>query len=126
MMAVLESIRDAMKAVAGVKTCKIGNEADITPADYPLVRIVPTKLTDGVPRGAARECECWIYLGLPVHEFTEGLEAVYEKLFEFEQLLLAAARKADGVGSIVYFETVFDEDKIEAFKMLAMRVKIVG
>lgn len=123
---VLVSVRDALAKIAGVKTCKIGMEPDITPADYPLVRIVPSVLRDGVPRGVARECEALIYFGLPLHESVEGLEAVYQQLFAFEQKLLAAARSATAVGSVVLIETILDEDKIEAFKMMALKVKIVG
>ena len=124
--AVLASIRDALAAVEGVKTCKIGMEANITPADYPLVRIVPSSLTDGVPRGSAREIESLIYFGLPLHEFTDGLEAVYEQLLLFEQTLLSAARAADGVATVVHERTILDEDRIEAFKLMALKVRIVG
>lgn len=126
MYAVLASIRDALKAVPGVKTCKIGMEPDITPADYPLVRIVPSKITDGVPRIGPRECEALIYFGRPIHDFTDGLEAVYEDLFAFEQKLLTAARAATAVASLVHLETILDEDKVEAYKLFALRVRIVG
>ena len=123
---VLVSVRDALAKVAGVKTCKIGMEPEITPEDYPLVRIVPSILRDGVPRGVARECEALLYFGLNVHDFEGGLEAVYAKMLEFEQQLLAAARSATAVGSVVLIETILDEDKIEAFKTMALKVKIVG
>ena len=123
---VLVSVRDALAKVADVKTCKIGMEHDITPADYPLVRIVPSVLRDGVPRGVARECEALIYFSLNVHEFEDGLEAVYAKMLEFEQQLLAAARAATAVASVVLIETLLDQDENEAFKTMAMKVKIVG
>lgn len=126
--AILASVRDALAAVPGVKSCKVGMEKGITPADYPLVRIVPRTLRDGVPRGVVREVECLIYFGMPVHEFSDtgGLEAVYEKLLPFEQLLLNAARGADAVASVVLEETLLDEDQVAAYKLMALRVKIVG
>lgn len=123
---VLVSVRDALAAVDGVKTCKIGMEAGITPADYPLVRIVPSVLKDGVPRGVVRECEALIYFGLPIHEFQDGLEAVYQQMFAMEQTLLAAARSATNVAAVVLIETILDEDKVDAYKLFALRVKIVG
>lgn len=126
MMTVLESIRDALALVEGVKSCKIGMEAGITPGDYPLVRIVPSTLTDALPRAQVRQCECLIYFGLPLHEFADGLEAVYRSLFAFEQLLLNAARAANGVASVVLIETILDEDKVDAYKLMALRVKISG
>jgi hypothetical protein len=124
--AVLASIRDALAAVQGVKTCKIGMEANITPADYPLVRIVPSSMSDPVPRIGAREIEALIYFGLPLHEFTDGLEAVYEALLPFEQKLLDAARAATGVATVVHDRTILDEDRIEAYKLFALKVRIVG
>lgn len=126
MEVVLKSVRDALASIDGVKSCKVGMEPGITPADYPLVRIVPSTLTDAIPRAQVRQCECLIYFGLPLHEFTDGLEEVYWRLLEFEQQLLAAARAADSVASVVLIETILDEDKVDAYKLMALRVKING
>lgn len=126
MYAVLESIRDALAAVEGVKTCCIGMEAGITPADYPLVRIVPSKVRDGVPRGPAQSCDALIYFGQAIHEFEGGLEALYEQQFAFGKQLLSAARAATRAGEVVFEEMILDEDRLEAFKMFALRVRIVG
>jgi len=41
-MALLETIRNKLATVPGVKTCKIGLEANILPEDYPMVRLVPS------------------------------------------------------------------------------------
>jgi len=38
-MALLQTIRDKLATVPGVKTCKIGLEANISPDDYPMVRL---------------------------------------------------------------------------------------
>jgi hypothetical protein len=101
-------------------------EAGLTPADYPLVRLVPSTITDGVPRGEVDQVECLIYFGVASHEFTGGLEALYEQLFDKRAALLAAASKATAVASVVHIETILDEDRIDAYKLMAMRVKIVG
>lgn len=124
--AVLASVRDALAAVEGVKTCRIGMEAGITPADYPLVRIVPSVLTDAVPRSGVHQVECLIYFGLPIHDFTDGLEAVYEDLLAMQEQLLTAARAASAVHSVVHIETIFDEDRVEAYKLMALKVRLVG
>jgi hypothetical protein len=46
-MTTLEAARDAMALIAGVASCKIGLESNISPADYPLIRVVPSRLTPG-------------------------------------------------------------------------------
>ena len=48
-MTALEAARDALALIAGVASCKIGLEANISPADYPLIRVVPSRLTPGRP-----------------------------------------------------------------------------
>ena len=50
--ALLELVRDTLAAVEGVATCKVGREANMTPADYPMVRIVPMRLAEGDLVGA--------------------------------------------------------------------------
>lgn len=122
MMTVLESIRDKLATVAGVATCKIGMEANLTPADYPMVRIVPSTITNG--SFSTRKCEMLIYFGLPIHEFTGGLEALYVSLFAMEDALLIAARSM-GL-NLVYIETVLDEDKLAAYKLMALRLTVEG
>lgn len=122
----LASVRDALAAVEGVKTCRIGMEPGITPDDYPLVRLVPITLEDGLQRASANEIEAWVYFGLPVHEFTDGLEAVYEQLSAKWVELMDAMRQASDVHSVAHVQTVFDEDRVEAYKLIAIKVRIVG
>lgn len=123
---VLTSVREALAAVEGVRTCKIGMEASITPDDYPLVRLVPTKLEEGVARGQVNAIETLVYFGLAVHEFEGGLEALYEQLFARWVALMDAMRRASAVHSVQHLETILDEDRNEAFKLLAIRVRITG
>ena len=51
-----------MALIAGVASCKIGLESNISPADYPLIRVVPSRLTPGKPYGN-RTIETLIYFG---------------------------------------------------------------
>lgn len=122
----LASVRDALAEVEDVKTCRIGMEAGITPADYPLVRLVPIQLEDGIARSANNAVEAWVYFGLDCHEFEDGLEALYAKLSAVWLQLMDAMRQASGVHSVTHVRTVFDEDRVEAFKLFAIRVKING
>ena len=120
----LEALRDALAAVPGVGKCRIGMEANITPADWPLVRLVPSTVRDSEVLGR-RSIELLVYFGVAVHEFTGGLEALYADLFAMEAALLAAAFAAPGV-FVQYQETVLDEDRLDAYKLMALRVTAEG
>lgn len=122
--AILEALRDALAAVPGVGTCKIGMEANLTPADWPLVRLVPSTVRDSAVLGR-REVDLLVYFGQAVHEFTGGLEALYEDLFAMEATLLAAAYATPGV-LVQYQETVLDEDRLDAYKLMALRLTVQG
>ena len=123
--AALAALRDHLGTLPGVATSKIGLEANMTPADYPMVRIVPSGLSNG-PTMTGRTCEVLIYFGQPVHEFTEGLEAQWQSLLEMESTLLEAFRSVPGVRGVKYRETVLDEDRIEAYKLLAIRAQVTA
>lgn len=120
MMAALEAARDALEAIAGVASCKIGLEANISPADYPLIRLVPSKITPGTPYGN-RTAEVLIYFGAPTTN-SEGLEEVYRDLFALEAEILEVLRTLGGR----YRETITDEDRMDTYKLMALRVDLQG
>lgn len=122
---VLKALRDALAAIDGVHTCKIGMEATLSPADYPIVRIVPSKLNESLPRIAVRRAECLIYFGVAVHEFDAGLEALYTDLLAMEKLILDTARGCADIG-VRHIETIMDEDRVDAYKLMALRVQVEG
>lgn len=122
MMDHLRALRDALAAVDGVKTSKIGMESTISPSDYPMIRIVPRNLGEASVR-PVRTVECMIYFGMPIHEFQDGLEAVYESLFAMEAQLLAAGKAVPSL-FLRHFETILDEDQVDAYKLMAMRVSV--
>jgi hypothetical protein len=122
----LEALRDTLATVPGVATCRIGLEANMTPADYPMVRIVPSR---GEPAadlgGSMRQVQCLIYFGQAQHEFAEGLQAQYEALLAMEAALIDAAQGLRTAAAI-HRETIFDEDRVDAYKLLALRVDLMG
>lgn len=123
MFAALEALRDTMSGLPGVQSCRIGMEATLTPSDYPMVRIVPSKL-DELNVRTTRSCECLIYFGVPLHEFEEGLEAVYRDLLTMETTLLEAARSRPDRFYVRHVETILDEDRVDAYKLMALRVEV--
>ena len=120
MYAALTALRDALAALPWVTTCRIGMEANMTPADYPMVRIVPSVARYG-SLVQSRACEVLVYFGRDVHEFDAGMEALYEQLLSDEAEILAAAGAAVRFD---YVETIFDEDRVDAYKLLAIRATV--
>lgn len=120
MYATLEAARDALAVISGVASCKIGIEANISPADYPMIRLVPVRLTPGRPYHD-RTCEVLIYFGARIAA-SEGLEAVYEALFDLEAEILTVVKTLEGR----YRETITDEDRLDTYKLMAARVDLVG
>ena len=120
----LVAVRDQLATVPGVLTCRIGWEADITPDDYPLVRIVPNRMRDGRSIGR-RSVDAVVFFGRPIHEFENGLEALYAEVMAMESALITAAEQTPGV-AVLYRETILDEDRNDAYKLLGLVVEIVG
>ena len=122
MFAALETARDALALVPNVVSCKIGLEAGIAPGDYPMIRLVPSRIVPGRPY-TRRTSECLIYFGWPVGPSeTGGLEAVYESLFTLEADILEVLKTLAGR----YLETITDEDRLDTFKLFAIRCELQG
>ena len=118
-MNTMEAARDALATITGVASCKVGLEANISPADYPLIRLVPSRLTPGKPYGN-RTVETLIYFGAQTTK-SEGLETVYDDLFALESAIIA---KVQGLGGR-YRETITDEDRVEGgYKLMMIRCEL--
>lgn len=121
---ILAAVRDQLAAVPGVATCRIGMEANMTPADYPMVRIVPRSITDG-PAIGRRKIDALIYFGQPIHEFEAGLEAQYAALLDLERRLIVAGQQTPDV-AMIYRRTSLDEDRITAYKITVIECELIG
>lgn len=119
-MAALEAARDEFAALANVASCKIGLEANIAPGDYPLVRVVPTRITPGRPY-SHRTIECQVYLGWNTLEAEAGLEAVYDDLLALEEAVRDIIAQTLGGR---YIETITDEDRLDTYKLMAIRCEL--
>lgn len=129
MMTTLEALRDALADISGVETCKIGLEENITPDDYPIIRIVPSRIGYGTAISRDR-CDLLIYFGAPTQPFDDAadgdgfthLEKVYAALFAME----AAIRTTVDTFGGLYVETITDEDRLETYKLMAVRCEVEG
>lgn len=129
-MAQLDHLRAQLGALPGIKTCKIGMEANISPDDYPLIRIVPSDLKPHGTIGFRLDCEALIYFGQPIAPFDDEpddagrvrLEKLYAALFNLDDTIRAVVYDLGGN----CFETVLDEDRLDTYKLMALRVRLVG
>lgn len=117
-MTTLTAARDSLATIPGVASCKVGLEANISPADYPLIRVVPSRLTPGKPY-SARTVETLIYFGAQTAK-SEGLETVYGDLFDLETAIIAKIKALGGR----YRETITDEDRLDAYKLMTIRCEL--
>ena len=113
---VLTDLRDRLADLPGVTTCKIGLEDTLTPADYPIICFVPSRLRKS-EQTFRRIVEVLIYFGRALYEEAEGgLEGIYEELLDMETAIVAALKPGNG-----YLETVTDNDRLEHYKLMAVR-----
>lgn len=120
---VLEELRDKLADISGVTTCKIGLEAGLSPDDYPIIRLVPVKISR-IDQSKVK-MELTIYFGQNLTEADQGLEAVYQNLLDFEKLIKEAIKFGNGY-KIHHLDTITDEDRLEHFKIFASRFEVVG
>jgi hypothetical protein len=117
-----------------VQSSRVGLESTLTPDDYPIVRLVPSRITRGTVKDY-RKIEVLLYFGLPLYEELDaGLEGIYQALLIMEQQLLDAVRfepeddpEPDrGYYRCRYLETITDEDRLEHYKLMAIRCEVEG
>lgn len=131
---ILTQIKETLAAIPGIASCQIGLEANITPSDYPLIRIVPTRLTPNDDVGDRATLEVTVYFGDALLESSDGLETVYAGLFTREAaireaILFTAKRTAWLAGNTMtarYVDTLLDSDQLPHYKIMASRFEVVG
>lgn len=122
MLAVLEAAKASLAAIPDVASCRIGLEQGITAADYPLIRLVPSRITPGRPY-SNRTVECQIMFGMDITAAeANGLEAVYSALFGLEAEIIERLRSLGHR----YIETVTDEDRLDTYKLMSVRAELVA
>ena len=131
---ILTQIKETLATIPSIASCRVGLEANITPSDYPLIRLVPTRLTPEDEVGHDATLEVTVYFGDALLESSDGLETVYAGLFALEAaireaVLFTAKRTAWQAGNTMtarYVDTLFDEDRLPHYKMMASRFTVVG
>lgn len=96
---------------------------------YLLLRIVPSRISNEEMDGE-RTAELLIYFGLPIQAFDDvpdddgrvRLEKVYAALFSLEE----GIRDALALLNVRYVETITDEDRLDTYKLFAVRCEGMG
>lgn len=113
----ITSLKTALAGISDIETCKIGVEEGLSPADYPMIRIVPNRFRP--EKYGSRVIETDIYFGAN-KVAAEGLETVYSALASIEEDIIAAIKEFGGK----YIETFTDEDRLDTFKIMLIRCEI--
>lgn len=130
----LTQIKATLATVPTIASCAIGLETNITPDDYPLIRLVPTRMTPKDDVGDRAMLELTVYFGDALLESADGLETVYEGLFTLEAqireaVVFTAKRTAWESGQMLtarYIDTLFDSDSLVHYKIMASRFEVEG
>lgn len=132
---ILTQIKTTLATIPAIASCKVGLEANITASDYPLIRIVPTRLTPEDDVGNRATMEMTVYFGAAMLEVESGgLEAVYASLFALEAAIREAvlftaklaAWQLEQTMTARYVDTLFDQDALVHYKICASRFEITG
>lgn len=124
MWAILSALQARLDAIPGVATCKIGIETGLSPADYPIIRIIPSKSQHASMTGRIK-LDVMIYYGMALAESDSGLGAVYQALAEMEALIIAALEDHNSFTAI-WQETITDEDRLDHYKLFMSRFVVTG
>lgn len=126
----LKEVKKLLESVKNVKTLKIGIEPNISPSDYPIIRIVST-------RNELNNDDLWsydiyfnVYFGAKLDEKI-GLEKIYQALYTMEKDIKEALHnvqipKGDENGLIRFVDTQSDNDELKNFKILCSGFKIIS
>ena len=119
---VLTAMVTALEATGAATSTAMGIEPNITGSDYPLIRVVPVKAAQRKGSGA-RSMEVLVYFGGKIHDY-QGLSAVYAQMADMETAIVQALSSGQGWNA-THIETLFDEDRLPAYKMAAARFEVL-
>ncbi len=128
-MSIFDALSEIKKilSVVNVKTVKLGLEPNISPSDYPIIRIVAgnSEISTGFD-GWSENFDFKVYCGYKLDEKI-GVENIYKQIYTLEneiKFLLHNTQIFDGAGLIKFQNTVSDEDTLKNFKVLCLSFRI--
>lgn len=115
-------MRDDLATIAGVATCRIGIESGLSPADYPMIRVVPQSATHAAAL-TRKKLTAYVFFGVATAESDGGLEDVYEDLCNLEAAIVDKLEMSTKYAA-QWIETIFDEDILDDYKIMCAKFEV--
>lgn len=125
MIEVARHIKSALTGISGIKTVEIGIEPNLSPKDYPIIRIVPTVTKPDNVLANTEETPFDIYVGIADKTERDGLETVYEALEAYQNEIIKRLHLSNEA-TFFWRQTRQDEDRLANVKVIAIRVDAIG
>lgn len=117
--------KEALSGINGIQTIAIGIEPNITPRDYPMIRILPIDARPDQSIGDYERVQLDIYIGLADKFDKDGYEQIYETLESFERQVKDRLN-TDNNAAFFWKFTKQDEDRLQNVKVIVCRFEVVG
>lgn len=121
---VLDSMKRKLSVIPGVLTCKVGLEANISPKDYPIIRIKVAGFMKSDKVGSTRIADLWIYFGLPLVEGSISLETIIERLMILEEAVIDATRIGEDYRSTYIRTIISDPTEISHYQLAVVVLQV--
>ena len=121
MIKIAKDLKVLLSDIHGINTVKIGLEPNITPKDYPLIRIVPVESSPTNDISGTTKTTMTVYVGIADKFDKDGLELVYETLEVFETEIKSRFKTSPD-STFIWRSTRQDEDRLSNVKVIAMQV----
>lgn len=125
MIEVAKIAKTALEGIAGINTVEIGIAKNISPKDYPIIRIVPVDSRPDQSISDYKRVNLTVFIGVSNLSDKDGMEAIYETLEQWEREVIERLNTAQGA-AFFWKGTKQDEDRLQNVKVLALQFEALG
>lgn len=125
MIQVAKIAKEALTGITGINTVAIGIEPNISPKDYPMIRVVPVDARPDNSIASYERVMLNVYVGIADKFDKDGYEAIYETLQAYEDEIKTRLNTASDA-AFFWKSTQQDEDRLQNVKVLLLRFEAVG
>ncbi len=121
----LQAVKTLLTDINGITSVEIGIEPNLSPSQYPMIRIVPIRSETSDRFYGAEKTLIDIYIGTHQNK-ADGLEANYAQLNAWEQEIKHRIATNTNPPFIQWKTTQHDEDRLPGVKVLIMSIEAEG